>query len=104
VALLIGGVDATAYLSYGDLPAALGLEVSRGDEPGRGEVATGLPLAGDVTVSAAVSAATGNRIVFMDVRTARGELLHWHCGHDLGPSGGSGSCKAGRVGDRRQRR
>ncbi|MFF4587612.1 DUF2993 domain-containing protein [Streptomyces sp. NPDC001388] len=68
-------VEATAFLSYGDLSDALGPGVSRGDEPGRVEATVGLPLAGDVTVSAAVSAAPGNRIAFTDVRVTRGELF-----------------------------
>ncbi|WP_104780434.1 MULTISPECIES: LmeA family phospholipid-binding protein [Streptomyces] len=68
-------VDATAFLSYEDVSAAPGVGVSRGDEPGRIHATAGLPLAGDVTVSAAVSAAKGNRIAFTDVRTVQGELI-----------------------------
>ncbi|MFI8324408.1 DUF2993 domain-containing protein [Streptomyces sp. NPDC085529] len=68
-------VGATAFLSYGDVSGALGVRVSPGGEPGRIGVTAVLPVAGDVTVSAAVSAATGNRIAFTDVRTVPGELL-----------------------------
>lgn len=72
-------VEATAFLSYGDVSNALGLDVSPGDEPGRIDATAGLPLAGDVTVSTAVSAASGpgagNRIAFTDVRVTRGELI-----------------------------
>lgn len=68
-------VEATAFLSYEDLSDALGLDVSQGDGPGRVNVTVSLPLAGDVTVSTAVSAASGNRIAFRDVRVAEGELI-----------------------------
>ncbi|MDW6059416.1 DUF2993 domain-containing protein [Streptomyces sp. FXJ1.4098] len=68
-------VEATAFLSYEDVSDALSLEVSPGDEPGRIDAAVSLPLAGDMTVSAAVSAASGNRIAFTDVRVTRGELI-----------------------------
>ncbi|MFF3941418.1 LmeA family phospholipid-binding protein [Streptomyces phaeofaciens] len=68
-------VDATAFLSYEDVSDALGPDVSRGDEPGRIDATVGLPLVGDVTVSAAVSAASGNRIAFKDVRVVRGTLI-----------------------------
>ncbi|MEU2235811.1 LmeA family phospholipid-binding protein [Streptomyces vietnamensis] len=68
-------VGATAFLSYGDVSGALGVRVSPGGEPGRISATAVLPVAGDVTVSAAVSAATGNSIAFTDVRTVRGELL-----------------------------
>lgn len=68
-------VEATAFLSYEDLSDALGLDVSQGDEPGRANVKVSLPLAGDVTVSTAVSAASGNRIAFRDVRVTEGELV-----------------------------
>ena len=68
-------VDATAFLSYDDLSTALGVQVSQGDKPGRINATARIPIAGDVTVSAAVSAATGNRIAFTDVRTVQGELL-----------------------------
>ncbi|MFE3032460.1 DUF2993 domain-containing protein [Streptomyces canus] len=69
------GVTATAFLSYADLSSALGVQVSQGDEPGRVDATASLPLVGDVTVSAAVSAAGGNRIAFTDVRAEQGELL-----------------------------
>ncbi|MEU1184571.1 DUF2993 domain-containing protein [Streptomyces sp. NPDC005820] len=69
------GVEATAFLSYRDLSDTLGLNVSQGDEPGRVNTTVGLPLAGDVTVSTAVSAATGNRIAFTDLRVVQGELV-----------------------------
>ncbi|MEU7513685.1 DUF2993 domain-containing protein [Streptomyces sp. NPDC042898] len=68
-------VEATAFLSYEDVSAALGVSLSRGDEPGRINVMASLPLVGDVTVSAAVSVAKGNRIAFADVRTVQGELI-----------------------------
>ncbi|AJF69177.1 hypothetical protein SVTN_37790 [Streptomyces vietnamensis] len=68
-------VEATAFVSYEDVSAALGVSLSRGDEPGRINATAGLPLVGDVTVSAALSAAKGNRIAFADVRTVKGELI-----------------------------
>ncbi|MFJ7116475.1 DUF2993 domain-containing protein [Streptomyces albogriseolus] len=68
-------VRATAHLSYADVSSALGVEVSQGDESGRINATAGLPLVGDVTVSAAVSAASGNSISFTDVRAEQGELL-----------------------------
>ncbi|MFD3924769.1 DUF2993 domain-containing protein [Streptomyces sp. NPDC058614] len=68
-------VEATAFLSYEDVSEALGLDVSQGDEPGRVDATVGLPLAGDVTVSAAVSVADGNRIAFSDFRVTEGELI-----------------------------
>ncbi|MGW3115852.1 LmeA family phospholipid-binding protein [Streptomyces sp. NPDC001107] len=69
------GVTATAFLSYADVSSALGVQVSQGDEPGRVDATASLPLVGDVTVSAAVSAADGNSIAFTDVRAEQGELL-----------------------------
>ena len=69
------GVTATAFLSYADVSSALGVQVSQGDESGRVNATASLPLVGDVTVSAAVSAAGGNRIAFTDVRAEQGELL-----------------------------
>ncbi|MEU3615127.1 DUF2993 domain-containing protein [Streptomyces sp. NPDC006872] len=68
-------VEATAFLSYEDVSAALGVEVSQGDEPGRINATATLPLVGDVTVSAALSAASGNRIAFEGVRAVQGELI-----------------------------
>ncbi|RPF38561.1 DUF2993 domain-containing protein [Streptomyces sp. TLI_185] len=68
-------VTATAFLSYADVSRALGVQVSQGDEAGRVDATASLPLVGDVTVSAAVSAAGGNRIAFTDVRAEQGELL-----------------------------
>ncbi|MFD8380464.1 DUF2993 domain-containing protein [Streptomyces sp. NPDC059679] len=68
-------VEATALLSYEDVSNALGLDVSADDEPGRIDATVSLPLTGEVTVSAAVSAAVGNRIAFTDVRVTRGELI-----------------------------
>ncbi|MFF4257068.1 DUF2993 domain-containing protein [Streptomyces sp. NPDC001663] len=70
-----GSVEATAFLSYDDLSDALGVDVSQGDEPGRVDATVSLPLVGDVTVSAAVSAASGNRVAFTDLRVTRGELI-----------------------------
>ncbi|NUP20454.1 MAG: DUF2993 domain-containing protein [Streptomyces sp.] len=69
------GVEATAFLSYEDVSRALGPAVSQGEGPGRVEAAVTLPLVGDVTVSAAVSAASGNRIAFTDVRVIQGALI-----------------------------
>ncbi|MET9793400.1 LmeA family phospholipid-binding protein [Streptomyces canus] len=69
------GVTATAFLSYADVSRALGVQVAQGDESGRINATASLPLVGDVTVSAAVSAADGNRIAFTDVRAEQGELL-----------------------------
>lgn len=68
-------VEATAFLSYQDVSDALGPDVSQGDGPGRVNATVSLPLVGDVTVSAAVSAGTGNRIAFTDVRVTQGELI-----------------------------
>ncbi|MEU6142767.1 DUF2993 domain-containing protein [Streptomyces sp. NPDC047081] len=68
-------VQATAHLSYADVSSALGVQVSQGDGSGRVDATASLPLVGDVTVSAAVSAASGNRIAFTDVRAEQGELL-----------------------------
>ncbi|MFF5015269.1 DUF2993 domain-containing protein [Streptomyces sp. NPDC001165] len=67
-------VDATAFLSYEDLSGALGLRLSRDSEPGRVRAAVDLPLGGEVTVSTAVSAVSGNRISFTDFRAAGGAL------------------------------
>ncbi|MFJ8142821.1 DUF2993 domain-containing protein [Streptomyces sp. NPDC096013] len=68
-------VQATAHLSYADVSSALGVQVSRGDESGRVNATASLPLVGDVTVSAAVSAAQGNSIAFTNERAEQGELL-----------------------------
>ncbi|MGW0191557.1 LmeA family phospholipid-binding protein [Streptomyces sp. NPDC003362] len=68
-------VQATAYLSYADLSDALGVEVSQGDESSRINATASLPLVGDVAVSVAVSAASGNRIAFTGLRAVQGELL-----------------------------
>lgn len=68
-------VEATAFLSYEDLSDALGLDVSQGDGRGRIDAKVALPFVGDVTVSVAVSAATGDRMAFRDVRVAEGDLL-----------------------------
>lgn len=68
-------VEATAFLSYEDVSRALGLDISQGDGPGRVEGTVSLPLVGDVTVTTAVSAASGNRIAFTDVRVTQGELI-----------------------------
>ncbi|MEU1405751.1 DUF2993 domain-containing protein [Streptomyces sp. NPDC005728] len=70
-----GSVEATAFLSYEDVSDALGADISQGDEPGRVDATVSLPLVGEVTVSTAVSAASGNRIAFTDVRVAQGELI-----------------------------
>ncbi|MFI1051297.1 LmeA family phospholipid-binding protein [Streptomyces griseoruber] len=68
-------VRAAAHLSYADVSSALGVEVSQGDEPGRVNATASLPIVGDVTMSAAVSAASGNRIAFTAARAEQGELL-----------------------------
>ncbi|WNZ14304.1 DUF2993 domain-containing protein [Streptomyces sp. 11x1] len=68
-------VRATAHLSHADVSSALGVQVSQGDESGRIDATASLPLVGDVTVSAAVSAANGNRVGFTDVRAEQSELL-----------------------------
>ncbi|MFJ9865829.1 DUF2993 domain-containing protein [Streptomyces sp. NPDC101165] len=65
-------VDATAFLSYGDLSDALGLRLSQDSEPGRVRATLDLPLGGEVTVTTAVSAVSGNRISFTDFRAADG--------------------------------
>lgn len=67
-------VEAIAFLPYEDMSNALVLDVSPGDEPGRVDAKVRLPLGGEVTVSAAVSAASGNRIAFTDARVTQGEL------------------------------
>ncbi|MEU3514862.1 DUF2993 domain-containing protein [Streptomyces sp. NPDC006654] len=74
------GVTATAFLSYADVSgadvsSALGVQVSQGDGAVRVDATASLPLVGDVTVSAVVSAAGGNRIAFTDVRAEQGQLL-----------------------------
>ncbi|MBB4980400.1 LmeA family phospholipid-binding protein [Streptomyces nymphaeiformis] len=51
-------VEATAFLSYGDVSGALGVRMSPGGETDRISATAVLPVVGDVTVSAAVSAAT----------------------------------------------
>src|SRR5947207_2142426 len=58
-----------------DVSGALGLDISLGDEPGRIDATVSLPLAGEVSVSTAVSAAPGNRIAFTDVRVNQGKLI-----------------------------
>ncbi|WP_051845078.1 LmeA family phospholipid-binding protein [Streptomyces sp. NRRL S-813] len=68
-------VDATAFLSYEDVSAGLGVDLLRGDELGRINATAGLPLAGEVTVTATVFVVKDYRIVFMDVYTVRGELI-----------------------------
>jgi hypothetical protein len=68
-------VAATVFLSYADVSSALGVQVSQGGEPGRVDATASLSLVGDVTVSAVVSAAGGNRIAFTDVRAEQGQLL-----------------------------
>ncbi|MFE7649808.1 LmeA family phospholipid-binding protein [Streptomyces phaeoluteigriseus] len=67
--------QATAFLSYEDVSGVLGLEISPGHEPGRVDAPVSLPLAGEVSVSSAVSATGGNRIAFTDVRVTQGELI-----------------------------
>ncbi|MEV5013452.1 DUF2993 domain-containing protein [Streptomyces sp. NPDC053780] len=67
-------VDATAFLSYEDVSNALGLEISQDTDPGRVKAVLTRPLVGEVTVSAAVSAASGNRVGFTDFHVIRGNL------------------------------
>ncbi|MGM1075137.1 DUF2993 domain-containing protein [Streptomyces althioticus] len=67
-------VDATAFLSYEDLSNTLGPGISRDTDPGRVEAVLTRPLLGEVTVSAAVRAVSGNRVRFTDVRVTHGNL------------------------------
>ncbi|MEV0173704.1 DUF2993 domain-containing protein [Streptomyces sp. NPDC050803] len=66
--------EAIAHLSYRDLSDALGLEVSRGEDPGRFGASVLIPLSGEVTVTTAVSAASGNRVAFDDFEVTGGVL------------------------------
>ncbi|MFD3587376.1 DUF2993 domain-containing protein [Streptomyces sp. NPDC058683] len=68
-------VDATAFLSYEDLSDALGVTVSQGDGSGRVNATADLPVIGEVTMSTAVAAASGNRIAFTGIRAVQGDLL-----------------------------
>lgn len=65
---------ATAYLTYADVSGTLGLELSRGD--GRDQVAARIPMpfGDEVTVTAQVSAVSGNRIAFKDFKVTGGLL------------------------------
>lgn len=65
-------VEATAFLSYDDLSSTLGLGISQGGRAGLVDATVSLPLGGDVTVSAAISAAGGNRIAFSGIRVTQG--------------------------------
>jgi hypothetical protein len=67
-------VDATALLSYEDVSNALGLEIAQDTEPGRVRAVVVLPLAGQVTVGAAVSAGSGNSVRLTDIRVTQGRL------------------------------
>ncbi|MCX5330461.1 DUF2993 domain-containing protein [Streptomyces sp. NBC_00140] len=66
--------QATACLTYADVSDALGPELSRGS--GAGEVAARIriPFGDEVTVTARVSAVSGNRIAFEDFRVTGGLL------------------------------
>ncbi|WP_432087939.1 LmeA family phospholipid-binding protein [Streptomyces sp. bgisy095] len=67
-------VDATAFLSYEDLSDALGLAIEGDGETGRVRARLALPLSGEVTVSTAVAAVSGNRVAFTDYSVTQGEL------------------------------
>ncbi|MFF8481052.1 LmeA family phospholipid-binding protein [Streptomyces antibioticus] len=67
-------VDATAFLSFEAVSDALGLEIAEDGEPGRIRAQLVLPFSGEVTVSAAVSAVSANRIAFTDVSITQGDL------------------------------
>ncbi|MEU0426173.1 DUF2993 domain-containing protein [Streptomyces canus] len=69
---LARSAEATAYLSYRDVSHALGLEVSQGTRPGRINASVPLPLGSEVTVAAAVSAVSGNRVAFTDFEVRGG--------------------------------
>ncbi|MGW0654418.1 LmeA family phospholipid-binding protein [Streptomyces umbrinus] len=69
---LARSAEATAYLSYTDVSHTLGLEVSQGTRPGRINASVPLPLGSDVTVTATVSAVSGNRVAFKDFEVAGG--------------------------------
>ncbi|MGW1714890.1 LmeA family phospholipid-binding protein [Streptomyces sp. NPDC002156] len=69
---LAHSAEATAYLSYTDVSHTLGLEVSQGTRPGRITARVPLPLGSDVTVTATVSAVSGNRVSFKDFEVAGG--------------------------------
>ncbi|MFG2959734.1 DUF2993 domain-containing protein [Streptomyces sp. NPDC048291] len=65
---------ATARLAYADISDALGLPVSRGNRDDRLRATVALPLGADVTTTATLSAASGNRIAFKDFEVADGPL------------------------------
>ncbi|MFI1035848.1 DUF2993 domain-containing protein [Streptomyces sp. NPDC020951] len=71
---LARSAEATAYLSYTDVSHAIGLEVSQGTRPGRINASVPLPLGSEVTVTATVSAASGNRVAFKDFEVTGGAL------------------------------
>ncbi|MEE1765190.1 LmeA family phospholipid-binding protein [Streptomyces sp. SP18BB07] len=66
--------EATAYLSYTDVSRVIGLEVSQGTRPGRINASVLLPLGGEVTVTATVSAVPNNRVAFKDFEVTGGAL------------------------------
>lgn len=71
---LARSAEATALLSYPDLSAALGLEISRGTRPDQVRASVLLPTGDDVTVAATVSVLSGNRIAFKDFQVTGGLL------------------------------
>ncbi|MGW0943251.1 LmeA family phospholipid-binding protein [Streptomyces sp. NPDC002623] len=71
---LAHSAEATAYLSYTDVAHAIGLEVSQGTRPGRINASVPLPLGSEVTVTATVSAVSGNRVAFKDFEVTGGAL------------------------------
>ncbi|GAB7185254.1 hypothetical protein ATKI12_5085 [Kitasatospora sp. Ki12] len=66
--------EASAFLSYDDLSSALGLGITAGDRPGYVDAQVLLPLVGAATLTAKVSAGTGNTIVFTDLHPVSGNL------------------------------
>ncbi|WP_405725394.1 DUF2993 domain-containing protein [Streptomyces sp. NBC_01537] len=66
--------EAAAHLSYTDISSALGVEVSQGTRPGRISASLQLPLLGETTVTATVSAVSGNRVAFTDFQVTGGAL------------------------------
>ncbi|MEV6541812.1 LmeA family phospholipid-binding protein [Streptomyces sp. NPDC051665] len=71
---LARSAEATALLSYPDLSAALGPEISRGTRPDQVRASVLLPTGDDVIVAATVSVLSGNRIAFKDFQVTGGPL------------------------------
>ncbi|MFE7836039.1 DUF2993 domain-containing protein [Streptomyces sp. NPDC057474] len=74
--------EATAFLSYADLSAALGLDVSQGYGSDRIRVRVLTPLGFEVTTTTTVSVTSGNRIAFKDFKVA-GRVTLPECGEKL---------------------